>query len=128
MGVKEMIETAMARVEGLTAAELRRERNDAEVLVVDVRDVRERWREGAIPGARHVPRGMLEFWSDPENRYHRDFMDPAARVVLYCAEGERSALAADTLQQLGYGDVAHLDGGFAAWTEHGGDVEAVEKR
>lgn len=128
MGVKEMIEAATARVDGLSAAEVEAEREKPDVLIVDVRDIRERWREGAIPGARHVPRGMLEFWSDPENRYHRDFMDPGARVVLYCAEGERSALAADTLQQLGYTDVAHLEGGFAAWTEGDGEVEPVEKR
>ena len=127
MGVKEMIEAARAQVAGVSAAQLRQEQ-ERDALIVDVRDIRERWREGAIPGARHVPRGMLEFWSDPENRYHRDFMDPEARVVLYCAEGERSALAADTLQELGYGDVAHLVGGFAAWTQDGGDVEAVERR
>jgi rhodanese-related sulfurtransferase len=127
MGVKEMIEAARARVAGVSAAQLREEQERG-ALLVDVRDIRERWREGAIPGARHVPRGMLEFWSDPENRYHRDFMDPEARVILYCAEGERSALAADTLQRLGYGDVAHLVGGFAAWTQDGGDVETVERR
>ncbi len=128
MGVKEMIEAATARVQSVTATELRAEQDAGDVLVVDIRDVRERWREGAIPGARHVPRGLLEFWSDPENRYHRDFMDPEARVALYCAEGERSALAADTLQDLGYTDVVHLEGGFAAWTADDGEVETVEKR
>ncbi|MGI9557451.1 MAG: rhodanese-like domain-containing protein [Solirubrobacterales bacterium] len=128
MGVKEMIEAARARVEEVSPSALQDERRDGEVLVVDVRDVRERWREGTIPGSRHVPRGMLEFWSDPENRYHRDFMDPDARVVLYCAEGERSALAAVTLGELGYTDVAHLEGGFASWSAAGGDVEPVEKR
>ena len=127
MGVKEMIEAAMARVESVTAAELRTEQEAGDVLVEDIRDVRERWREGTIPGARHVPRGLLEFWSDPENRYHRDFMDPNARVALYCAEGERSALAADTLGELGYADVVHLEGGFTAWTADGGEVEPVEK-
>lgn len=128
MGVNEMIEAARERVSEIPPDELERERERDEVLVVDIRDVRELWREGRIPGARHVPRGMLEFWSDPENRYHRDFMDPNARVVLYCAEGERSALAGDTLQRLGYSDVAHLGGGFAAWRESGGDVEQVEKK
>ena len=128
MGVKEMIEAAMGRVETISAEQVQKEQTAGDVLIVDIRDVRERWREGAIPGARHVPRGLLEFWSDPENRYHRDFMEPDSRVLLYCAEGERSALAADTLTQLGYTDVAHLKGGFAAWRDGGRDVEAVEKR
>ena len=128
MGVKEMIEAARARVDEVSVAGLEAERGGGEVLVVDIRDIRERWREGTIPGARHVPRGMLEFWSDPENRYHRDFMQPEARVVLYCAEGERSALAADTLQQLGYANVAHLGGGFAAWVADDQPVDDVKKR
>jgi rhodanese-related sulfurtransferase len=128
MGVKEMVAEARKRVNGLSVAQVREEGAHGAALVVDIRDVRERWREGSIPGARHVPRGLLEFWSDPEDRYHRDFMDPEGRVILFCAEGERSALAADTLQKLGYRDVAHLEGGFLAWREADGEVEAIERK
>jgi rhodanese-related sulfurtransferase len=81
-------------------------------VLIDIRDVRERWREGTIPGARHVPRGMLEFWADPESEYHKDFMTRDARVILFCAGGQRSALGADTLTRLGYTNVAHLEIGF----------------
>ena len=71
-------------------------------------------RDGVIPGAAHAPRGMLEFYADPTSPYHRKEFDPARRVVLHCASGGRSALAADTLKQMGYQNVAHLDGGFKA--------------
>lgn len=128
MGVQEMIDDARTRVTGISVDELRQERDHGDVLAVDVRDIRELWREGTIRGARHVPRGMLEFWSDPENEYYRDFMDPEHRVVIFCNKGHRSALAADALQKLGYRDVAHLEGGFTAWREAGGEVESIVKK
>ena len=84
-------------------------------MFLDVRDVRERWIEGAIPGDRHAPRGMLEFWADPETEYYRDYFDPDRRYVLYCNEGGRSALAAKALRDMGFADVAHVEGGFTAW-------------
>jgi rhodanese-related sulfurtransferase len=96
-----------------------------EALVVDIRDVRERWNLGAIPGAKHVPRGMLEFWADPTSPYHKKYMDPNRRTILHCAGGLRSALAADTLMKLGYRDVAHLEIGFDGWKEAGGAIEDV---
>jgi rhodanese-related sulfurtransferase len=123
-----MIAAADARVVAVTVAELRAEREQGAPLVVDVRDVRERWRDGAIPESRHVPRGMLEFWSDPDCEYHKDFMQPDRRVILYCNLGQRSALAADALQQLGYADVAHLAGGFDGWVAAGGEVEEVTRK
>lgn len=95
------------------------------VVVVDIRDVRER-NKGRIPGSVHAPRGMLEFWWDPTSPYHREvFAQPDKTYVLHCAMGWRSALAADTLTQMGF-DVAHMDGGMTAWTDADGPVESKE--
>ena len=90
---------------------------------IDIRDVRELDREGVIPGAFHAPRGMLEFWVDPESPYHKPlFARPHTRYVLFCAAGWRSALATKTLQEMGLENVAHIDGGFTAWKESGAPV------
>ncbi|MFC7136523.1 rhodanese-like domain-containing protein [Halobaculum litoreum] len=94
---------------------------------LDVRDVRERWIEGAIPGDTHAPRGMVEFWADPETDYYRDYFDPDRRYVLYCNEGGRSALAAKALRDMGFVDVAHVEGGFTAWQAAGYEQAAVEQ-
>jgi rhodanese-related sulfurtransferase len=94
----------------------------SDALLVDLREPEE-LAAGRIPGALHVPRGMLEFRADPSSPYHDPALDPARRFVLYCASGGRSALAAATLQDMGYEQVAHLDGGFKAWVERGAPVE-----
>jgi rhodanese-related sulfurtransferase len=93
--------------------------------LIDIREDDERVQSGTIPIAVRAPRGMLEFWADPTSPYHRDEFDPARRTILYCASGGRSALAADTLQRMGYGNVAHLDGGIKAWKEGGNSVEKI---
>ena len=120
-----MVEAAKQRVRVVSKADLERELAAGAVQLLDVRDVRERWQSGTIPGARSVPRGMLEFWADPESPYYKEGLDPQKRTIVYCAGGMRSALAADVLQQLGYVDVAHLEIGFSGWQESGGQVEAV---
>jgi len=120
-----MVAAAKQRVRVVGKEGLERELEKGEVQLIDVRDVRERWRLGSIPGARSVPRGMLEFWADPESPYYKKGLDPAQRTVVYCAGGMRSALAADALQQLGYVDVAHLEIGFDGWKQAGGQVERV---
>ncbi|MFB6122557.1 MAG: rhodanese-like domain-containing protein [Haloferacaceae archaeon] len=122
-----MVENAEEDVPSITVDELREELA-ADTVAVDIRDVRELWRDGTIPGAKHVPRGMLEFWADPDTEYYRDFMVPGRRYVLFCNEAGRSALAAKRLREMGYRDVAHLEGGFTAWTNAGGDVEDVPQR
>ncbi len=121
----EMVAEAKGRVENLTPEQVAAEIEGGGVVLVDIREDDERQRDGAIPGAVRAPRGMLEFWADPTSPYHREEFDPARRTVLYCASGGRSALAADTLQGMGYSDVAHLDGGIKAWKEGGRPVEEV---
>lgn len=125
MNYQQMVDDAKSRVAVVSREELEAELASGEALLVDIRDVRERWKSGAIPGAKHVPRGMLEFWSDPTSPYHKRYMDPNRRTILHCAGGLRSALAADTLMKLGYRDVAHLEIGFDGWKEAGGPVEEV---
>ena len=116
---KDMVAEAKARIQNLSPQQVAAERAGDDVLLVDLRDGEERRRQGVIPGAVHVPRGMLEFRADPTSPYHNPAFSPDKRVILHCASGGRSALGADTLQQMGYGNVAHLEGGFGAWKEQG---------
>ncbi len=117
-----LVAEAKARVENLSPAQVAGELQREGVLLVDLRESEERARDGAIPGAVHAPRGMLEFYADPNSPYHRDEFDPDRRVILYCASGGRSALGAVALTELGYTDVAHLDGGIKAWRTDGRPV------
>ena len=115
----QLVADARAQIENLgpdaVAAELAR----GDALLVDLRESEERAQQGTIAGAVHAPRGMLEFYADPTSPYHRAEFDPERRVILHCASGGRSALAAVTLQQMGYTNVAHLEGGLRAWKEQG---------
>jgi rhodanese-related sulfurtransferase len=97
-----------------------------DVTFVDLRDIRELARDGRVPGAFHCPRGMLEFWIDPQSKYHKDIFAQDKRFVFFCAAGARSALATQTAQRMGLCPVAHIAGGFGAWKAAGGPVEAVE--
>ncbi len=119
----DLVAEAKASVENLGVDDVDREMQSGEPLLVDLRESEELRSNGRIPGAVHAPRGMLEFYADPTSPYHRDEFDPSRRVILHCASGGRSALAAKTLQQLGYTNVAHLDGGFNAWKAAGQPVE-----
>ncbi|WP_153503631.1 rhodanese-like domain-containing protein [Cumulibacter manganitolerans] len=96
---------------------------DERLLVVDIREIQERVDSGAIPGSVHVPRGMLEFWADPASPYYRDYFTADRRIVLYCAGGGRSALAAQALKDMGFPDVAHVEEGFTGWAKAGRPVE-----
>ncbi len=117
----QLVAEAKATVENLSPDQVQAE-VAAGVLLVDVRDANE-LANGVIPGAVHASRGMLEFYADPASPYHKPELDPNRRVILHCASGGRSALAAATLRQLGYTDVAHLDGGFKAWLAAGKPVD-----
>ncbi len=119
---RRMVEEATAAIESVSVEEALTLVHDRTVQFVDIRDVRELDREGMIPGACHAPRGMLEFWVDPESPYHRDVFASDRKFILYCAAAARSALATKTLQDMGFGPVAQLAGGFAAWKAAGGDV------
>ena len=121
----EMIAEAKKRVENLTVDQAAQELEQGDVLLVDVREPAERAQSGTIPGAVEAPRGMLEFYADPTSPYHRDEFQPGRRIIFHCASGGRSALAAATLQDLGYERVAHLDGGLKAWKAAGRPVEEV---
>jgi rhodanese-related sulfurtransferase len=122
--VKSMVDEAMAAITTHSVAEARDLHGRDDVQFIDIRDVRELEREGVIPGAFHAPRGMLEFWVDPESPYHKPlFARPDTRYVLFCAAGWRSALATKTLQDMGLENVAHIEGGFSAWKESGAPTE-----
>ena len=121
--VGEMVEAAKARIENLTIEQLEAEVARGDVQVLDIRDVRERRKLGFIPGSLHVPRGMLEFWLDPTSHYYSGKVDPTKRIIVYCAGGQRSALAADVLREMGFPSVAHLEPGFSGWTAAGRPVE-----
>jgi rhodanese-related sulfurtransferase len=114
-----LVTEAKQRVTNLTPAQVAEAIASGDVLLVDLREPAERAQSGTLPNAVHAPRGMLEFYADPASPYHRPEFDPTRRTILYCASGGRSALAADTLQQMGYTNVAHLDGGVKAWQESG---------
>ena len=125
---KSLVDEAMAQVTTYTVEQARALHGHPGVQFVDVRDVRELEHEGVIPGALHAPRGMLEFWVDPDSPYHRDVFAQDKEYVLFCAAGWRSALATKTLMDMGMERVAHVDGGFGAWKEAGGPVaEKPEK-
>jgi rhodanese-related sulfurtransferase len=121
---KSLVDEAMAQVTTYTVDQARALHGHPGVQFVDVRDVRELEHEGVIPGALHAPRGMLEFWVDPDSPYHRDVFAQDKEYVLFCALGWRSALATKTLMDMGLERVAHVEGGFTAWKEAGAPVEA----
>ena len=119
----QMVADAKGHIENLTPEQVASELDTEDVILIDIREDSERVQNGAIPNSVPAPRGMLEFWADPTSAYHRDEFDPSRRTILYCASGGRSALATDTLQEMGYENVAHLDGGIKAWKEGGHPVE-----
>jgi rhodanese-related sulfurtransferase len=121
----EMVAQAKERIENLTVDQTAQELEQGDALLVDIREPAERVETGSIEGAVEAPRGMLEFWADPASPYHREEFDPGRRVILHCASGGRSALAAAMLQDLGYEQVAHMDGGMKAWKEAGRPVQGA---
>ena len=124
----QMVADARARIEEIETQDLIEKVNDPNVIIVDIRDVRERQRSGFIPGSFHAPRGMIEFWVDPESPYHKEiFAQKDKKYVFHCASGWRSALTVATLQDMGF-EAAHLKEGFSTWAEKGGPVEMPEKK
>ena len=124
-GIRDLLAEADAQVAAIDPAEAQTLHGRDDVVFVDLRDPREREREGAIPGAFSCPRGMLEFWVDPDSPYHKPIFAESKRFLFYCASGWRSALATKTVEDMGLETVAHLAGGFSAWKEAGGPVETI---
>ena len=127
-GVKQLVDEALAEIETLSVDDARSLLGQSGVTFIDLRDPRELWREGGMPGAVNVTRGMLEFWIDPASPYHKDFFASGNKFVFFCAGGWRSALAAKTAQDMGLAPVAHIDGGFGAWKKAGAPVEVIEPK
>ena len=125
-GYRALVDAANSEVETLAAADAIKLAGRDDVVLVDIRDIRELQRDGKVPGAFHCPRGMLEFWIDPQSPYHKPAFAQDKRFVFFCAGGLRSALAAQTAQHMGLKPVAHIAGGFGAWKKLGGPVEAPE--
>ena len=119
LGYQALIAQAMAQIETLPLEQAQKLLNDENIIFVDIRDVRELEREGMIPNAFHAPRGMLEFWVDPDSPYYKPVFGEGKRLVLYCASAWRSALATETLQKMGVPSICHLEGGFNGWKKAG---------
>jgi len=120
--VKTLLDEAAAKTKGISAQAAQARLGDAGTVFVDIRDVRELEREGMIPGAFHAPRGMLEFWVDPESKYYKPVFVPGKSYILYCAADWRATLAAGVLAEMGMDDVLHLEGGFEEWKKAGRPV------
>ncbi len=121
--VEALVAAAEREIETLSVAQAVALHGRQEVVFVDLRDIRELAREGRMPGAFHCPRGMLEFWIDPESKYHKAVFAADKRFVFFCAAGQRSALATAAAQRMGLKPVAHIAGGFGAWKKAGGPLE-----
>ena len=128
VSVKQLVDNAMQEIETITIEEAKAVLDNEDTVIVDIRDIRELNRVGKIPGAMHAPRGMLEFWVDPDSEYHRDVFSSGKKFVLYCAKSHRSALATQALQNMGLEPICHIGGGFEAWTNAEMPTEEVPKK
>lgn len=126
--VKSLVDAAEREIENLSTEQGIALHGKDDVILVDIRDIRELQRDGKVPGAFHCPRGMLEFWIDPESPYHKPIFAQDKKYVFFCAGGMRSALAAHTAQKMGLKPVAHIRGGFGGWKKAGGPVELFEPK
>jgi rhodanese-related sulfurtransferase len=124
--VDDMVAAAEREIENLPAADAITLHAGGDATFVDLRDIRELNRDGRVPGAFHCPRGMLEFWIDPDSKYYKAVFGADRTFVFFCAAGSRSALATQMAQRMGLKPVAHIAGGFGAWKAAGGPVETPE--
>jgi rhodanese-related sulfurtransferase len=122
-GYQQLLAEANAKIDTISVADALIKLGDPDTVFVDIRETKELEREGAIPGAFHAPRGMLEFWADPDSPYHKEIFGSGKSFVLYCQSAWRSALATATLLDMGLTPVSHIGGGFAAWKKAGGPIE-----
>ena len=128
-GFKQLIDEANAEVKTYSMDEVKAAMAEDKIILFDIRDIRELQKQGKLPGAEHTPRGMLEFWVDPESPYHKEiFAQEDKEFVFYCGSAWRSALAAKALQDMGMENVAHMDGGFKAWKDADNEIEMLEPK
>ena len=125
--VKNMVAEAKSKINEIDAKDAIKFFNDENVIFIDIRDIRERQKLGFIPGSFHAPRGMLEFWIDPESPYFKDIFNTNKKYIFHCASGWRSALAVSTLNDMGF-EASHITDGFAGWVEEKGPVEFKSKK
>jgi rhodanese-related sulfurtransferase len=118
----DLVKEAKQQIENLTPQQVQQELSNGNVTLIDIRESEELQQNGKIPGSVHAPRGMLEFYADSSLPYHKPEFDKNKRIILHCASGGRSALAVATLKEMGYENVAHMDGGIKAWKEAGMSV------
>ena len=124
-----LVEEAQKNIETLSPNEVRSLHEKNEITLIDVRDIRELWKEGTVENAKHIPRGMLEFWLDPESSYYKaNKINDINKMVLFCALGWRSALATKSLVDMGFKNVAHVDGGFESLKKSGIKIVVKEKK
>jgi rhodanese-related sulfurtransferase len=123
VSMQEMVDQAYAEIETIDVGRAEDLLGKEDVVFVDIRDIRELDREGRIPGAFHMPRGMAEFWIDPGSKYHKDIFSAEKRFVFFCAAGWRSALTVQVAQRIGLENACHFEGGFSAWKAAGGAIE-----
>ena len=124
-----LVEEAKKSIETLNSSEVKKLKDKEEITLIDIRDIRELWKEGTIENSKHIPRGMLEFWLDPESSYYKtNKIKDLKKIVLFCALGLRSALATKSLVDMGFKNVAHVDGGFDALKKSGLKVIEKEKK
>ena len=124
-----LVEEAKKNIQTLSPSEVKNLLDNKEITLIDVRDIRELWKEGTIENSKHIPRGMLEFWLDPKSSYFKaNKIKDTKKMVLFCALGWRSALATKSLVEMGFKNVAHVDGGFDALKKSGFKVVTKEKK
>ena len=120
---QKLVEEANEINETLSPSEIKSLIEKNEITLIDVRDIRELWRDGTIENSKHIPRGMLEFWLDPASPYHKPEFITDKKLILFCASAWRSALAVKTLQDMGFENIAEMEGGFGAWKKRGALIE-----
>ena len=126
---QQLVEEAQKSIETLNSDEIKKLLDNNEITLIDVRDIRELWKEGTIENSKHIPRGMLEFWLDPKSTYYQNNkIQNIKKMVLFCALGWRSALATKSLVEMGFKNVAHVDGGFEALKKSELKIISKEKK
>ena len=126
---QDLVDEANKVIETLDPSKVKLMIDNNECTLIDVRDIRELWKEGTIKNSKHIPRGMLEFWLDPQSSYYKENkFDPNKKLILFCALGMRSALATKTLVEMGFKNVAHVNGGFDSLKQNGLEIVIKEKK